>query len=447
MNKLGQAKSAPAAAASALPGEYALRRRLSHEVHARPFAELAAPERASHLALLTGEDEADDREHLAALCRRHHLDPPPAEANHALLDLGPCRLKWERHTEFCTYTFFHAGALPDGDPFAAPALSFVPPDWLAATPGELLAAVNLVLEPREAAHRALDTVPEVLSSRNFAAAQVSGGAAVAFMDFALDDTGFARCFVRDRWLRPRQAGRLVQRLLEIETYRMLALLAFPVAREHGAVLTRLGRELTGITQTMTEIGALEDERRLLEEITTLSAQTERIAAGTQYRFSAARAYHDLVQRRIAELREERLEGYQTFTEFVDRRLSPAMATCEAVRERLDTLSRRVTRAGQLLRTRVDIEVEGQNRDLLHSMDRRARLQLRLQQTVEGLSVAAITYYAVGLVGYAAKGLKEAGAPLPVDVVTAAAIPVVAGSVWYVVRRVRRMIEGRTGAEG
>jgi uncharacterized membrane-anchored protein len=444
MDEARQAKSD--AVEAVLPGEHPLRRRLSNEVHARPFALLSAPERASHLAILTGEGTDADRRHLEALCARYGVEAPGADANHVLLDFGDFRVKWERHTEFCTYTFFRGGPLPESDPFGESAVDFVPRDWLARMPGELLAAVNLVLEPRDAPHRALDTVPEILGSGNFAAAQVSGGAAVAFTDFAIDASGFCRVFVRDRWLKPRQAGRLVQRLLEIETYRMLALLAFPVARREGAALTRLGARLTEITQTMTEIGALEDERRLLEEITTLSAETEKIAAETQYRFSAARAYHALVQRRIEELREERVEGYQTFTEFVDRRLTPAMRTCEAVRDRLDTLSRRVTRASQLLRTRVDIQVEGQNRDLLASMDRRARLQLRLQETVEGLSVAAITYYAVGLVGYAAKALKDAGVVLPVDIVTGAAIPVVAGTVWYAIRRVRRMIEKHAAAE-
>src|SRR3546814_8262212 len=91
---------------------------------------------------------------------------------------------------------------------------------------------------------------------------------------------------------------------------------------------------------------------------------------------------------------------------MDRRLAPAMRTCESAAGRLETLASRVGRASNLLRTRVDIELEAQNRDVLMSMNRRARLQLRLQETVEGLSVVAISYYVVGLVGYAAKARSE-----------------------------------------
>jgi uncharacterized membrane-anchored protein len=283
-----------------------------------------------------------------------------------------------------------------------------------------------------------------MSSANFAAAHCSGGAATAFMDFAMDAQGYGRVFVRDHSLRPRQAGRLVQRLMEIETYRMMALLAFPLARSRGGELTRMGNRLTDITHRMTEIRALEDERQLLVDITALSADVERVAAETSYRFSAASAYYALVERRIEELREQRLEGFQTFEEFMERRLTPAMRTCDAVRDRLETLSRRVTRAGQLLRTRVDIQVEGQNRDLLASMDRRAKLQLRLQETVEGLSLAAITYYAVGLVNYLTEGAVEAGLGVPVDVITAVAVPVIAISAYVGVRRVRKRIQQAEG---
>ncbi len=427
-----------------LPREHVLRRTLNAEVHARPFARLNAPEQATHLAMLSGEaGVAADYAHLVSLCRRYGVSPPDSAANHAWLDFGKFRLKWERHTEFCTYTFFRNAPLTCR-PFERPVLDSLPADWVETIPGEVLAAVNLVLEPSDSPETSLESltegVPSLMGSEAFAAASVSGGAAVAFMDFAIDPRGFGRVVVNDRGLKPRQAGRLVQRLLEIETYRMLALLAVPLAREHGRELTLLGERLSAITQRLPEIQGLEEERELLSQITTLSARAEAIAAATQYRFSAAKAYYALVQRRIEELREGRVEGYQTLTQFVDRRLAPAMRTCEAVRERLDTLSRRLTRAGNLLRTRVDIQLEGQNRDLLQSMDRRARLQLRLQETVEGLSVAAITYYAVSLINYAARGVEASGVPLPVAGITAAAIPLVAGGVWYAIRRVRRYIE-------
>ena len=269
---------------------------------------------------------------------------------------------------------------------------------------------------------------------------MAGGAARGFINFGINEDGFGRILVQADQLGARQAGRLVQRLFEIETYRLMASLAFPLAKTHMLELADSGERLTAIMQQLVGSQALNDEQRLLDDLTGLSAEIERIGAETAFRFAASRAYYSLVERRIEELREERLEGQQTLAEFIDRRLTPAMRTCEAVTDRLDTLSRRVARAGQLLRTRVDLKLEEQNRDLLASMDRRARLQVLLQETVEGLSVAAITYYGVGLVVYAAKAMKVAGVPmLSVDLIGGLAIPIIAGSVWFGVRRIRRVI--------
>ena len=119
------------------------------------------------------------------------------------------------------------------------------------------------------------------------------------------------------------------------------------------------------------------------------------------------AYDQLVQRRIGELREVRIEGLQTLQEFIERRLAPAMSTCRAVAARQDGAPPGGAGDGAALHPG-GISRERQNQDLLKSMNRRAQLQLRLQQTVEGLSIAAMTYYVVGLVGYAAKGIKALG---------------------------------------
>jgi len=427
------------------------RRLLAAEVHARPFMRLEPPERASHLALLSGEEGgAAERVLVAELCRAGGAPEPAEDATFHLAELDGYRLRWERHTEFTTYAFFLQGP-PSGGGFRETAIERVPRDWLARLPGRLLVALHLELEPAGESGTEAEAVAAALGSETFTASLAAGGAAEVWMSFSLDERGFGRVLVRDRRLGARQAGRLVQRLFEIETYRMLALLALPPARRHGGELTRLGARLTEITQALAEqqgeSGAapgVDGERALLDRLTLVAAETERIAAATAYRFGAARAYYALVQRRIEELREQRIEGQQTIGEFMDRRLSPAMRTCEAVSERLGDLSRRVARAGQLLRTRVDVQLEAQNRDLLHSMDRRAKLQLALQETVEGLSVAAITYYAVGLVAYAAKAAKGFGLPVPVEITPGLAIPLVAGAVWLGLRRVRRLLSERAG---
>lgn len=419
--------------------DHPLRKQLADELHARPFATVTAPTRVSHLALYTAESsDADGLRQVEALCERFGAPPPDRSTNHLMIDFGRFRLKWERHGEFSSYSIFAEGAV-EGPPFADTALSRVPADWLAGLPGERLVGLHAeVLAPQQSLPDN-DTLKSLFGNDNFAGAMMTGGAAAAWTDFAIQPDGFTRLLIQDRHLRPRQAGRLLQRLFEIETYRMMALLALPLARQVTPELNATRDRLVTITAEMTRIDALEDEQRQLDELTELSQNVERIAATAAYRFSAARAYYALVERRIEELREERIEGTQTIREFMERRLSPAMRTCVSTDERIDRISRRLTRASQLLRTRVDIQLESQNRDLLRAMNRRAQLQLRLQETVEGLSVAAICYYLVSLINYALKAAEAAGAPIDVPLLTGLAILPVAALVWFGVRRIRRLV--------
>ena len=247
--------------------------------------------------------------------------------------------------------------------------------------------------------------------------------------------GFGRLLVQNLQLTKRQAGRTVQRLVEIDTYRMLALLALPAARELLPFLDECERELVSVTTAMVDAGVA-NEPALLDRLMKLEAAIESEDSKSHFRFSAAAAYYGLVQRRIAELREQRIEGLQTFEEFVERRLAPAMSTCEGVSTRLKALSARVASVTQLLSTKVNIALEQQNQAVLASMNRRAKLQLRLQETVEGLSVAAITYYFASLVGYIAKAAKAAGVHLDTDLTIGISIPVIAVAVAFGVHRLR-----------
>ncbi len=217
-------------------------------------------------------------------------------------------------------------------------------------------------------------------------------------------------------------------------------MALPLARQIGPVLTDVEQELTELTHRIKQVTDLEGERVLLDRITDISARSEEQAAAAAYRFGAARAYDKLVAERVEELRENRVEGFQTIGEFMDRRLAPAMRTCVSVSDRLEGLAQRVTRAAELLRTRIDLELESQNRDLLSSMDQRAKLQLRLQETVEGLSIAAITYYLAGLLGYFLVAADSAGVAFDRSIIQAAAIPVIAILTWYALRRWRRRLQ-------
>lgn len=418
--------------------EHSLRQDLVNEVHARPFERLEAPVLVSHVALLTGEGGAKaGRPHLAELCERMGIEAPAPERNHFSADFGPFRCKWESHAEFVSYTFFVQGGGKDA--FNETAIASIPEEWLGGAPGELLVATHLAFERVDAHERDLAELRGFFSMNSLAGAVVAGGAAEVWSDFRLHTDGFSRILVRDRSLRARQAGRLVQRLLEIETYRLLALLSLPLAREAGPQITNVAEALSGITDRMARTEGLQDEHAALNELTGLAARLERLASHNTYRFSASAAYYELVEKRVAAIREERIPGMQTIGEFMDRRMAPAMRTCQTMAQRQERLADRVARTTGLLRTRVELAMEAQNRDLLRSMNRRARLQLRLQETVEGLSVAAISYYVVGLVGYAAKAASASGIKLPVEQVTGLAIPVVVFLVWLALQRARRRL--------
>lgn len=423
--------------------EHPLRGTVLAEVHARPYESLQGPLRLSHVALVTGPDgalvEAEHR-HLAELCRLHGVEPPSLEASHFSRDLGPFRLRWERHQEFSTYTFFCRGV--EREPFSEPAIQLLPAEWLAGLPGQLLVATHLVLEQRGRPPRELRELEPFFVAESLAGSEVARGAARAFTDFRLHEDGFSRFLVEDQGLAPRQAGRLVQRLLEVETYRLMALLAFPLARQIGPEMARLEQRLEALTSRLLESRRLDDDQQLLQSLSALAARVEQLMAQSSFRLSAAQAYDQLIQHRIERLREQRIHDLQTMGNFLERRMAPAMRTCASVAQRLEGLARRVARTANLLRTRVDVALEAQNRDLLSAMNQRTQLQLRLQETVEGLSVVVLSYYAIGLLSYVARGAKEAGLlTLSLDIGLGVAVPLVLGGMWIGIRRLRRRLSG------
>ena len=412
------------------------RRPLHDEIHARPPAKLSTPERIAHVALrIPPAERAAEEEALAALASQHGLRAPEFGSGYLWMDCGEFRLKWERHTEFTGITVFRA--LGPADSTDLRALDAVPAVWRASLPGTTI--VYAEVDVRRDGGEGIEAAIAGFGDATVIGARVSDGAGIALTDLRMDDEGCTRFIVIDVSLTGRQAGRLVQRLLEIETYRMMALLALPVARAAAAPLGDAERRLAAITERMVATGP-SDEGVLLDDLMRLAAEVGERDAATRFRYGAAQAYHGLVLQRIAELREERLAGVQTIEEFMERRLAPAMATCVSTARRQEELSERIARTGQLLRTKVEVALERQNQSLLESMNRRARLQLRLQQTVEGLSIAAITYYAAGLVGYLAKAGKSLGVAVDADLAVAAAIPVIAGALWLALRRIRRGIE-------
>jgi uncharacterized membrane-anchored protein len=424
--------------APALPPVHESRGALHNEVHARPPEAMAPPLAVSHIVMLCDATERSrSREHLAALLRDHHLPLPDDGGTHVRSQLPGYRLRWELHTEFVTWTFalpLDAGGLRDLDGCAATA--FVPKDWLARLPGRLLCATHVaVLDERDGL-----PLKKMLNEETLVGARLAGGACEAYTDFALRADGFSRLLVLASSAGPGQLGRIVQQLLEIETYRMAALLGLPAAREAAALLGDAERELAQLAGAIRAAGR-DQEPELLDRLTRLAAQVESHYAATHARFSASAAYFGLVERRTADIGEARIEGLPTIRDFMDRRLSPAAATCAWAVRRQGALSERVSRISNLLRTRVEIEQQQSSRDLLAAMNARQGLQLKLQATVEGLSVAAITYYVAGLVSYLAKGASTLGWPFSGEMTAAITIPFVALAVWRSLRGVHERVRG------
>lgn len=409
-----------------------LRAAILGEVHARPFTPIETPRRLLHFAFDTaGDRAAADREALSAFCIKRGVPSlQPSDRQHRVVFAGAV-LRWEQHSEFTTYTWELASA--PGAPFHPPASSLAAPMANLPQPGPLLVALDLHLLAETAS-----IIPEKLFDRaSLAVAENSDGKALFATDFQSDPAGFVRILVIDRGLGAERAGALVQRVIELETYRTLALLGLPEAQRLAPSINGIERRLGEITEEMRGRAGLIDNHRMLDEMTALAAELEAGATASLYRFGASRAYNEIVHLRLQTIGERKVGGLPTWSSFLARRMAPAMRTCLTTEERQENLSRKLARAANLLRTRVDVELEQQNRDLLTSMNERTRLQLRLQATVEGLSVAAISYYVVGLFGYIVKGAHDKGAPVDPTTATALFVPVAVLAIWWVVRRIRR----------
>ncbi len=423
--------------------EHELRRQLHNEIHARPYERVLTPRLISHMAFVADPAQQEQAHaHLCALLADHHLPLPAAGGSYYAADVGRVRLRWERHGEFISYTFIRS-SLPAAaaDWFEQPAWAEVAADWRASIPGQLISANHVALLPEvddlQSAGLADATLESVLDADALIASEAADAQARVYTDLRIHADGCTRFVVLSRAMTPRRRGRLTQRLLEIETYRLLALLALPDARRITPQLAELERELGRIMDTLRS-GRAGDDRATLEQLSALAATVEGVYAQHHARFTASAAYYDLVGRRLADLHERQIDGLQTIGQFLERRLSPAMQTCAAAQRRLQGLSERIARCSGLLRTRVDIDMQQHNRELLASMDRRQYLQLRLQQTVEGLSVAAITYYASTLVGHLFEPLQHWSGIDPAWA-QGVSIPPIALVLWLALRRTHRRL--------
>lgn len=414
------------------------RYKLANELHARPFPAMASPCTAAYIAIKQSgpsatRDRSLDLAHLTNLLDRHGVAHPQPGATHYYGQIGKHWLKWEQHTEFVTYTVFSEGVRKHA--FDAAEFEVFPSDWLAASPGQRVTSVLLRIENESDQDQITTNLRDWFVPESLAVSSMLDGAAVSAGDFRIDSNGHIRFAVfAASHTGARRVGRIVQRLCEVETYKAMSMLGFGHAQTLGPKLNALDRQLTDLMGTMSHENAVPEET--LHALLSISSELESLSAQGSFRFGATGAYEAIVGQRIEALREERFMGRQSFGEFMMRRYEPAMRTVQSAQRRLDAMSQRSIRASNLLRTRVDVDRTAQNQALLESLDGRADQQLKLQRTVEGLSVVAVSYYAVSLVSYALYPLTEVTGLSKGTVTALVTLPVIA-LVWVVLRRIQR----------
>ncbi|MFK7765122.1 MAG: DUF3422 family protein [Roseobacter sp.] len=422
--------------------DHPLRYKLANELHARPFPTMEAPCSAAYIAIkqpndAVSRDRQQDLDHMIALLDRYGAAHPQPGATHYYGQIGKHWLKWEQHTEFVTYTVFSQSA--PGRAFDPIQFEVFPTEWLAEAPGQRVTSVLVDIRERPSSEAEIAaSLDEWFVSESLAAASVLDDGAIVAGDFRIDQNGHQRFAVfSSQNTGARRVGRIVQRLCEVETYKSMSMLGFARVRELQPKLNALDTQLTSL------MGAMSDENAsaetTLNDLLSISAELETLSARSSFRFGATGAYEALVNQRIEALREERFQGRQHFAEFMMRRYAPAMRTVTSAERRLEQMSSRSIRASNLLRTRVDVERSAQNQALLESMDRRSDLQLRLQRTVEGLSVVAISYYAVSLVGYMLYPIAETTGISKGTLSALVTLPVVV-FVWWAIRQLRSSVE-------
>ena len=414
--------------------DHELRLILNDELHGRPGLPVSAPARLTHLAFTIAEGDTDPLANVKQLCDALGLKPPAKGAAHHSVAIDNGLFKYERHGEF-----YQMSVIVADNGARSEAIAALPMGWVDELPGKRLVAIHTHIRVKAAKPPAPAELIDLFGHDDIACSLVSQGGATIWTDFRIGADGYTRMLVHDHGLSPLRLGRVTRRLHEIETYRMMALLAFPLARRLLVELGPLEKSLASTIDAMLQAKDTAEESSLLARLSAIARDVEDMSNRSSYRFAAARAYEALVAKRIAELGEERVMSHQKLGVFLDRRFSPAMTTCLAVTERIAGLADRSERASNLLRTRVDIALEAQNQQLLRSMEQRARLQLMLQETVEGLSVVAISYYMIGIVSKLIDGLEVYLPRLDTKLANLMAIPLVVVLVWFGVRRVRRRV--------
>ena len=442
------------------PYDHPMRMQLHEEVHARPPIALWPNERVlSQSFLLDASSRQSQILWIQSLSRALGVEND-SEKDHAfkILTLAPeperVLIKWELHGEFATIAAITRNPVKITGPLLESRLVLEASlddlfrklncPVIAEAGGERISALDLVFEHRPLFSEAQEVSAIFNGNTVLGSYILASKKAQLWTDLRLDQDGYISYLIPHDILGSRQAGRVARALAEAETYRMSAMIAFPVAKSLSMPLRAAESELADLSKNISQLQSepgihTEKDGKFLGELSHLASRAEQWISEYGLRFTASEAYSQLLNKNLFELAESPIPGVQSLSEFMDRRFQPAMGTCIWTQRRLKELSDRISRTTQTLRTRIEFVNEEQTQKLLASMDQRARLQLRLQETVESLSVLVLTYYAVSLLAYIAKGGKEAGLAIHPEIIAAVAAPVVAILFLVISKRRRKRI--------
>jgi uncharacterized membrane-anchored protein len=397
-------------------------------VHARPVDIVSGPMRVRRLVLTMPEhpgavDAALDG--FRRFCRERGLEPPAPGSRQHGFSTASRHATWEFHNEFVTVTW----QAPVDDPEDYP--DDIGLEVLAE--GRLIGATRIDIL---AEARVPDRLLPGFRLSSLCVAGIDGGAGEIATDFVADAAGFTRFEFAAGAMSPLRVSIMLRRLFEIDTYRVMTLLGLPLARTLSPEVRAAERELTGLIERLSDATSTEAVQASLAALHALSVRSGQIGERLTYRFAASKAYGEVLDSRLRALAEVPTSKGSSLSRHVGNRVDPALATCTALETRLRVLSEKIERGVGLLDARIGLDLQIQNRAVLETIARTAQSQFRLQRTVEGLSVIAITYYLLGILGYVLAGPVE-WMHLDKVIVLSLAAPIALISVWLVIRAVRR----------
>ena len=415
--------------------DHALRKQAVGEMHLRRWPELVVPSVVVQWVLIV--DDAEREAELAAIAQKSKADHPSANPAYRAGVLGESvKFVWEKHSEGTSLTLFVSDAGPEAflDPSSHAELQAAL-DWAEALPGEIVRCTRIWVAENDS------QIEEVLPSLSLVPAELIschlGSDIRMWSDFRIKGDGFGRLLVAANGAESAEITRQVQRVQELGNYRNRALLGLPVARECWPKLDAAEERLRDLAARIGNQDESDD--RLTETLSKLSLELAAIETSISFRMDATKAYAQLVKDRLAQVDPKPIDGFASLTDFTQRRFIPAMNTCEATTARVRQLALRAAQLSSLLRARIETRIENQNAKLLRSMESSTRMQVRLQQLVEGFSVVALSYYLIGLVGYLLGGLPLAEYGLRKEWVLAGLVIPVVATIWIGMRVLKRRL--------